>query len=54
MPTFATASGESDGQSPGWHLKLTIQHGGRTVDGLQFAADAVTAWQRVLSGRGLI
>jgi len=37
-------SGVSDGKT-GWRLSLKIQHNGKTYDGLDFAADAVKAWE---------
>lgn len=45
-------SGASDGGA-GWRLSLKIRHKGKTHDGLTFADEAVSAWQRHLIGWGL-
>ena len=47
------ASGVSDGDA-GWRLSLTIQHNGKTRDGLNFAGEVVSAWARHLRRWGLI
>ncbi len=51
IPTWEV-SGVSDGDA-GWRLSLTIRHKGKTHDGLNFAGEAVSAWERHLSRWGL-
>ncbi|MHB8438523.1 MAG: hypothetical protein ACYDD4_05095 [Acidimicrobiales bacterium] len=38
----------------GWRLTMVIEHGGKRLDGLDVANDAVAAWRRALMGWGLI
>ena len=52
IPTWKV-SGVSDGNA-GWRLSLTIQHKGKTHDGLNFADEVVSAWARHLRRWGLI
>jgi len=52
VPTWHV-SGVSDGKA-GWRLSLTIWHKGKTLDGLNFAGKAVSAWKRHLRQWGLI
>jgi hypothetical protein len=51
IPTW-NVSGVSEGNA-GWRLSLTIRHKGKTLDGLNFACEAVSAWERHLSQWGL-
>ena len=53
VPAYATISGKSTGPS-GWRLSLEIQHNGNSHDGLTFASDAVSAWEKQLKAWGLI
>jgi hypothetical protein len=46
-------SGVSDDDA-GWRLSLKIRHKGKTHDGLNFAGEAVSAWDRHLMRWGLI
>lgn len=52
IPTYQV-SGVSE-EKTGWRLSLRIQHRGKTYDGLNFAADAVTAWEQHLRHWALI
>jgi len=56
VPSIQTAvTGEPVNQPPGtWRLRLTIDHAGRTLDGIEVAQNAVEAWGRTLSNWGLI
>ena len=52
IPTW-DVSGVSDDDA-GWRLSLKIRHKGKTHDGLNFAGEAVSAWERHLRRWGLI
>jgi hypothetical protein len=52
IPTWKV-SGVSEGDA-GWRLSLTIRHKSKTLDGLNFAAEVVSAWKTHLSQWGLI
>jgi hypothetical protein len=47
VSTQGTQSGSGEG---GWRLKVTIDHGGSMLDGLDVARAAVDAWRRQLRG----
>jgi hypothetical protein len=51
IPTW-DVSGVSD-SGTGWRLSLKIQHKGNTYDGLTFAGQAMSAWERHLKLWGL-
>ena len=51
IPTWSV-SAVSEGDA-GWRLSLTIRHKGETHDGLNFAGEAVSAWERHLTRWGL-
>lgn len=53
VPKFAEVKGESDAGGQ-WVLRLSIEHHGLRLDGLQIAQDAMSAWRRRLTGWGLI
>jgi hypothetical protein len=38
----------------GWQLRVTISHGGTTIDGVTLAGDATEAWRRELKAWGLL
>jgi hypothetical protein len=52
IPTWKV-SGVSEGDA-GWRLSLTIRHKSKTLDGLDFAAEVVSAWKAHLNQWGLI
>jgi hypothetical protein len=55
VPRMVSVSGTTDtGGEGGWRLDLQIEHGGKSLDGLTAAANAVDAWRRVLTGWGLL
>ncbi len=55
VPRIVSGSGTAATASDaGWRLDLQIEHGGRLLDGLMTAADAVDSWRRVLTGWGLL
>jgi hypothetical protein len=44
-----------DDSQPGtWRLDVVIKHGGKTLDGLKVAEDAVLAWRKLLEVWGLL
>jgi hypothetical protein len=49
-PVKGTQSGSGDG---GWRLELTVEHAGKTLDGLKIAREVIAEWQRQLAGWGL-
>jgi hypothetical protein len=54
-PTIDSIQGDQPGSGEGgWRLKMEISHGGKTIDGLDFAAQAVAAWEHQLKGWGLL
>ena len=54
-PTIDSIQGHQAGSGEGgWRLKMEIGHSGKTIDGLDFAEQAVRAWERQLNGWGLI
>jgi hypothetical protein len=54
-PTIDSIAGEQAGSGErGWRLRMEISHMGKTIDGLDFAAQAVGAWERQLKGWGMI
>jgi hypothetical protein len=55
VPSIISVAGESVSAPAGaWRLRLTIEHAGRTLDGLEIARDAVETWRRRLSSWKLI
>jgi hypothetical protein len=55
VPRFGAASGNADEKvGPGWRLDLPILHRGKPRDGMTVAAEAVDAWQRLLTAWKLI
>lgn len=55
VPRITSLTGHTASEVPGgWRLRLTIDHGGKSLDGLQVAQDAVDGWRRTLSSWGLI
>lgn len=52
-PKIGAPSG-SDVLPRGWILKLPVNHGPRTIDGLEIAREAVAAWREKLEAWGLI
>lgn len=42
-----SATGPSDGSE--WRLSVNIEHGGRSVDGVELTQRVVDAWQRLLA-----
>lgn len=53
VPNIGAPSG-SDVLPRGWILKLPVNHGPRTLDGLEIAGEAVAAWREKLEAWGLI
>lgn len=53
VPTWGKVSGVADSDA-GWRLSVQIHHKGKTIDGLSFARDVVSAWERRLRHWGLI
>lgn len=55
VPKIVSAQGVRSGSGEGgWRLKVTIEHDGKLLDGLDVARAAVEAWRRHLKGWGLI
>jgi hypothetical protein len=48
------ATGTRSSESDGWRLNLEIDQGGRRLDGLQVAKDAVDAWRKAVPGWRLV
>jgi hypothetical protein len=53
VPVYGVVSGKSNGNT-GWQLSVEIQHNGKTLDGLTFADEAVSQWEKQLRNWKLI
>lgn len=51
-PEIVKVTGISD--EGGWRLELVVKQGGKELDGIQIAEDAMEAWRRLLLGWDLI
>jgi hypothetical protein len=51
-PKILAVSGAVTGD--GWMLRMEIEHGGNTLDGVTVAREAVAAWRSLLSSWGLL
>jgi hypothetical protein len=55
VPAITAVEGQSLDVPPGgWRLHLTVDHGGKIMDGLEIAQAAVDGWRRYLAAWGLI
>jgi hypothetical protein len=52
QPRIVAVSGAVAGD--GWPLRMEIEHGGNTLDGVTVATEAVAAWRSLLSSWGLL
>lgn len=53
-PRFVECRGGANNGEDGWRLKVTIDHGGVTKDGVAVLRAAIGEWHRLLSASGLI
>lgn len=55
IPHIGEVRGSQAGSGEGgWQLEQVIEHNGKALDGLTVAKDAVAAWERRLTGWGLL
>jgi hypothetical protein len=55
VPIIRSVEGDAeDSAMRGWRLRLTVDHGGSSLDGLDIAQEAIDAWRRTLASWGLI
>jgi hypothetical protein len=55
VPIIRSVEGDvPDSTSEGWRLRLTVDHGGSSLDGLEMARKAMDAWRRTFASWGLV